>query len=283
MKLSVITDEISQDFEHALGVMAEYGVVGAELRGLWGTNIGDLDDAQVRRAREALADAGAQVTCLASPFYKCDIEDDAARVAGRMHLAQARGYSEQLDLLRRLCDLAHRFDTDLIRVFSFWRRGPLTHEIEKHIVDALQEPAKIAASEGLTLVLENEHACYLGTGAEVSRVVAAVDSPALQTCWDPGNALAAGEVPFPDGYASVRSTVRHIHIKDGRIDADTGEASWCVVGDGSIDYAGHFAALRKDGYTGWISLETHYRPPNGSPEDGSKPCLASLKKMLEVS
>ena len=42
MKLSVITDEISQDFEHALDVMAEYGVTGAELRGLWSVNIADL-------------------------------------------------------------------------------------------------------------------------------------------------------------------------------------------------------------------------------------------------
>lgn len=40
---AVITDEITQDFERALDVMLEYGCRTAELRGLWGINIMDLD------------------------------------------------------------------------------------------------------------------------------------------------------------------------------------------------------------------------------------------------
>jgi hypothetical protein len=46
MRPAAITDEISQDFEHALGVLLEYGVRDAELRGLWGTNILDLTPEQ---------------------------------------------------------------------------------------------------------------------------------------------------------------------------------------------------------------------------------------------
>src|SRR3989442_7245514 len=130
MKLSAITDEISQDFEHALDVMLEYGVRHAELRGLWDINIADLDSSQVARAKEAMKARGISASCLATPFYKCDLDLDQGSVHGAMHLAKPRGFGEQIEMLRRCCGLAREFGTDLIRVFSFWRKGELTPQIE---------------------------------------------------------------------------------------------------------------------------------------------------------
>src|SRR5437764_12115684 len=92
MQLAAITDEISQDFEHALDVLQEYGAEGAELRGLWGVNIADLTDEQADRAKKALAARGLTVPALSTPFFKCDLEMAAPKVgeaAGRMHLATA--------------------------------------------------------------------------------------------------------------------------------------------------------------------------------------------------
>jgi sugar phosphate isomerase/epimerase len=280
MKLAAITDEISQDFEHALDVMREYGVHAAELRGLWGTNIGELDSSQVAKAKRALKERDMVVCCLATPFFKCELEEDVATVAGRMHLAKARSLSEQMELLRRCCDLAHQFDTNLIRVFTFWRRKQLTPEIEARIVDSFSEPIQIAREEGVTLVLENEHACYIGTGAEAARVLATLNSPQIRACWDPGNALCAGETPYPEGYNAIRPYIAHVHVKDAVIDAESGKEKWCVIGEGVIDYQGQFEALRRDGYAGYISLETHYIPPGGTPEEGSRPCLAALRRFL---
>ncbi|HSV74060.1 MAG TPA: sugar phosphate isomerase/epimerase family protein [Chthonomonadales bacterium] len=280
MTLSVITDEISQDFEYALDVMLEYGVRAAELRGLWGANIAELTPAQTDHAKRGLSERGMVVSCLATPFYKCDLGEEAAAVAGQMHLARARGHGEQMALLERCCGLAHAFGTPLIRVFTFWRRGDLTPEIEGRIVDAFEEPVRIAEREGVTLVLENEHACYIGTGAETARVVRAIGSPHVRVCWDPGNALAAGERPFPDGYAAVRGLVDHVHVKDATVQPD-GSPRWCVVGDGEVGYTGHVEALRGDGYTGYVSLETHYVPEGGTPEDGSRACLAALRALAD--
>ncbi len=279
MKLSAITDEVSQDFEHALEVLQEYGATGAELRGLWGTNIADISREQVRRAKKALDATGLEVSCLASPFYKCDLESPEKTVAGRMHLAQARGYDEQMAMLEKLCDLADEFGTRLVRVFSFWRRQPLTPSIEDQIVAAFAKPLEIAERRGIVLCLENEHACYLGTGVEVARVKARIPSQHLKICWDPGNALAAGELPYPDGYQAVRGQVAHVHIKDAVL--RDGQPSWCVVGEGVIDYASQFAALHADAYDGFISLETHYVPQGGTSEDGSRPSLAALKRLIE--
>jgi sugar phosphate isomerase/epimerase len=295
MQLAAITDEISQEFEHALDVLVEYGATGAELRGLWGVNIADITDEQAERARRALSERELTVVGLSTPFFKCDLDVAAhneGEAVGRMHLATPRGLAEQMGMLRRCIELAHFFGTDLLRVFSFWRKDALTPLLEEQIVGAFAEPLAVAAKENIVLGLENEHACYIGTGAEAARVAAAVNSPNFRIVWDPGNAFGAGETPFPDGYQAVKPWLRHVHIKDAVVveSPEHGpQPKWCVVGDGVIDYQGHFAALKRDGYSGYVSLETHYVPVTGSgpdgkgtPEDGSRPCLAALQRFIRA-
>ena len=277
MKLSVITDEISMDFEHALDVMLEYGVTGAELRSLWDTNIVDLPDDQIERAKTALDDRGMVVSCIASPLFKCDLTETGGSATGRTHQAADRTLSQQMTVLERCIHLTNLFETPFIRIFSFWRRGDLTDNIEKEIIRAFEEPAARAEKAGVILGLENEHACYLGTGQEIARVIRAVNSPALRAVWDPGNAFCAHEVPYPDGYDAVKDYTVHIHIKDVVWEAD--KPKFVCIGDGKLDYDGHLRALVEDGYDGYLSLETHYRP-GGVSEEGSRRCLASLKKML---
>ena len=183
MHLGVITDEISQDFERALDVMLEYGVTGAELRGLWGTNIADLSREQVARAKGALQERGMTAIGIATPFYKCDLTEEASdEPAGPLHLAAPLGLEQQMELLRRCIQLAHEFETPLLRVFTFWRKEALTPELEERIIDAFDDPVNLAAQEGVTLTLENEHSCFIGTGAK-TRVLLVERSRVVPVRW----------------------------------------------------------------------------------------------------
>ncbi len=291
MKLSVITDEISQDFDHSLDVMQEYGVRGAELRGLWNTNIADLTDEQAERAKAALHSHGMEVVALSTPFYKCDLygaQDTGG--SGPLHLATPRPLNDQLKVLERCIELARFFGTTNIRVFSFWRKMPITDEIYTTLQETFLQPVKLATETGMTLLLENEHACLMGSGAEAARLAALIDSPSFRICWDPGNAFALGETAFPDGYEAVKPWFSHVHVKDAvRVTTpQRGEhAVFCEMGTGQIGYSAQFAALKRDNYKGWISLETHYSPANGSgpdgkgtPEDSSRACLTYLNRVL---
>ena len=281
VKLSVITDEISMDLAHALDVMREFGVHGAELRGVWDSNIADLPLDRVREAKTVLDARGFVVSAIASPFFKCNLTDDETGETGRTHLARTRNLADQMDLLERCIDLARILDTDLIRVFAFWKKGPLTPEIEDRIVEAFREPVRIAELHRVTLALENEHACYIGTGVEAGRMIERVGSQYLKAVWDPGNAVFAGEdPPFPQGYEALRGNVAHVHVKDTATLAN-GEKTFVIVGEGDIDYAGQFAALKSDGYTGFISLETHCAPQGITKEESSRQCLAELRRLLD--
>jgi len=54
-KISVITDEISQDFGHACEVASEeFGMNWVEIRGLWNKNIMALDAKEIAEARRLL-------------------------------------------------------------------------------------------------------------------------------------------------------------------------------------------------------------------------------------
>lgn len=279
MRLSVITDEMSMDLDHALSAMKEYGCTGAEIRSLWGTNIGDLTDEQTDQALRILDKHQMEVCCLASPLFKCELGIGPSGAVGNVHQATERTAAEQMDLLKRLHMRAKQFQTRYIRTFAYWRRGELTPQIEDAIIAGMSDAIKYAEDNDIVLLMENEHDCYLGTGAETARFLGRVNSPAMMACWDPGNAYCAGETPYPDGYNAIRNYVAHVHVKDAELLA-RGKYRFVVIGEGEVDYKGHFAALKADGYQGYLSVETHYKPYGGTAEQGTRLSLQGMLKVL---
>jgi len=98
--------------------------------------------------------------------------------------------------------------------------------------------------------------------------------------WDPGNAAAAGEKPFPDGYQLLpKERIGHCHCKDATKKSDGKGYDWAAIGKGTIDWKGQFAALKSDGYHFAVSLETHWRGA-GTPEESSRQSWAGMKQAL---
>ena len=274
MKLSVFTDEISQDLAHALDVIAEYGVEGAELRGLWDKNISNLTDAEAVAAKRLLDDKEIACSCIGSPLLKCELY----KRRGDKAMGEIR--AQQLSMLERCIRMADIFETNIIRVFSFWKRGDMTPEIEDAIAEALTEMAEIAARDGKVIALEGEPTCYVRTSAEIASALSRVNLPNVKAAWDPSNGFCSGEKsPYPEGYALLRNRIAHMHIKDC-IRLAAGKVNLTVIGEGEIDYAGLFAALIHDGYEGYASLETHYTPLGGTREDGTRLFLLGLKHLI---
>src|SRR5205807_7924923 len=133
--------------------------------------------------------------------------------------------------------------------------------------------------KGIILVLENEPACNTATGAESAKVLSAVQSLSFMLNWDPGNAAASGEIPFPDGYSLLpKDRIGHGHCKDT---VEKGKGfDWAPMGGGMIDWAGQFKALKRDGYHFAVRLEAHWHG-GGTPEESSRKSWAGMKKLLQ--
>ncbi|MGA2675142.1 MAG: sugar phosphate isomerase/epimerase family protein [Terracidiphilus sp.] len=281
-RLSVINDEISQDFDHACSVAAnDFGLEWIELRSMWNKNVSDLDSAEVEKARQILEKYKLRVTDIASPVFKTDWPGapQSKESPRRDQFHADFDFKQQDALLDRCIALAKAFQTDRIRCFDFWRledQKPYREAINRKLAEA----ARTCAKSGMILLLENEMECNTATGEEAAETLKGVTEPNFMLNWDPANAgTFAGNTPYPNGYNLLpKNRIGHCHSKDV-IRKPDGKWEWAAVGAGIIDWVGQFRALQRDGYHYAVSLETHWHGA-GTPEASSRISMKGLKEAL---
>ena len=280
-QLSILSDEISQDFGRACEVAHnQFGMGLIELRTLWDKNVIALDTNEVAEAARLVMHFELGVSAVAGPLFKVDWPGAPilAHNEQRDHFNASYTFAQQDEVLERSIALAKTFGTPLVRCFDFWRLDD-QRPYRDAMNQALDRAAEKAGKKGVTLVLENEHACNTATAAEAAKVLNQIRSKNLMLNWDPGNAAMAGETPYPSAYELLpKERIGLCHCKDVAIQGDRRE--WAAVGRGIIDWAGQFEALWRDGYRGVISLETHWRGA-GTAEASSFQSWHGMKAALQ--
>ena len=255
MRLAVITDEIDPDLERAARVADRLGIRALELRRVGDANIADLPAPARARVRELLAAGGFECCGIASAFLKCDPDHDDS------------------DTLERALEAAHDLGAPHVRCFSWWRL-PHAGTAQPYLLSVLQRAAERARGAGVRLLLENEPACNVASGAEAAWYLQRIPSEAFGLIWNPGNEAMVGSAPFPAGYRAVRGRVAHVHVQDV-----TPERAWTVVGEGVCDWPGQLAALAADGYSSALSIETHHELETGGGESTAMRAVAAMRRL----
>jgi sugar phosphate isomerase/epimerase len=279
-KLGIITDEITSDLEEALKFISSYGLHYCELREFWGKNVMNSPQEDLDRAKKLLAQYSVQVSDIGSPIFKWDMPGMPGKNDGERATSKATyGEPDSDKMLEQSFKIAHHFDSHKVRIFSYWRIEE-PDKVFARVAERLSKAAQLAKKNDIILVLENEYSCNVGTGKELGKLIKHVNSPNLRGVWDPGNAAFLNEIPFPDGYQACKGTFAHMHIKDAGMSAKTGKRAWMPVGGGTIDFKSQFAALHKENYSGTMSLETHYRRPDGNKMESTRESLEGLLKVI---
>src|SRR6266481_9125603 len=175
-KLSVINDEITQDFGRAAEITAkEFGLNYIEIRSMWGKNILKLDAAEIAEARRILEKYKLRVSSIASPVFKVDWPGAPTSKFSpkRDQFGADYTFEQQDELLERGLELTRVFQVDRIRIFDFWRlddQKPYRAAMDEKLIAASQKAGK----SQVTLLLENEPSCNTATGAESQRTLNAV-------------------------------------------------------------------------------------------------------------
>jgi len=283
-KIGVISDEVSQDFDHACYVInKQFGLHWVELREIWGKNLQTVSDDEIARAQKILAKYDLQVTDISSPLYKVDWPDAPHSQYGSkedLHGAEETKFNQQQEVLERSISLAKQFKTNKVRCFDFWRIDDVK-PYRKAINEKLQQAAEFAAKQNVLLVLENEFECNTATGREAAATLAGIPSRNLALNWDPGNAVMRGELDaYPGGWDALpKNRIHHCHVKNAVKDA-TGKIVWSPVDIGYVDWTAQFKALEAIGYSDAVNLETHRRGA-GTPEASSIRSWEGMKKDLQ--
>lgn len=290
-RFTIISDEVSQDLPDIVRFVKEFELPGIELRSMFGRAFKDLTPADVAEIKRVASNEGWKIIGCASPVFKCDIDDTAAIAA-------------HVDQFKRSLAVAHELGAGIVRVFTFLRRSAAeTQRLLPRIAQHLEELRTAAAGSKVTIGIENEASCMIGTAAESAAICRALPNPQFGIVWDPCNVLYVPDVRIEAtaDFAALAGRIAHIHVKDARSVAPQPGHHPAVaspVGLGDVGWRRHLAQIAQSGYQGMFSLETHWRVvqiaeadlhlPAGygfsrGGEVASRVCLHNLRELLPVT
>ena len=79
-KVGIIGDEASQDFQTVVDMAVEFNLDSIEVRSVWDKAPQELTDQDIDNMKQILEGTNVKIIGIASPFYKCDIDNTEERI-----------------------------------------------------------------------------------------------------------------------------------------------------------------------------------------------------------
>jgi sugar phosphate isomerase/epimerase len=219
--LSALADEAAFDLTavEQFTAMAALGLEYYSLRfidlGAGVKNVMNLSMADIRKIRHLEDRYGLNVASIASPIGKVklvDREDGSANryVPFKSYLAKD---------VARACELAHAFETKLIRGFSFYPpRGEAPEAFLEEAVERIGRIAEACHRSDLTFGLEVEANLVGRTGHLLAEIHRRVNHPGLVLVFDAANLVVQGfsAAEVFRQWEAMKPGLGWVHIKDHR-------------------------------------------------------------------
>ncbi len=176
-------------------------------------NVMKLTLKEIQQIRHLEDEYGLNVASLGSPIGKVKLvdEEDGTKNA----YVPFKKYLEKD--VKKACELAHAFETKLIRGFSFYPpKGADPKQYLAQAIDQLGQIAETCHRSDLTLGLEIEANLVGQTGQLMAEIHRKVNHPAMVLIFDAANILCQGynTVDTYEQYLAMKPAIGWMHIKD---------------------------------------------------------------------
>lgn len=262
MIYSGFADEAGDSIDTQIRATHELGWTNIECRNVDGVNLTDLTDQAFEIVADKLARAGLYVHCFGS----------AVANWGKDPRKEA-DFQSSLESLRRAISRMHHLGTKFLRGMSFAivrDEQPDSPALEALIFAKVRSLVHECEEGGVIYVHENCQnyggLSYLHT----LKLIEQVDSPNFRLAFDTGNPVGSddhiGQPPYRkqsswEFYKNVREFIVHMHIKDCKFVAETGDTfptlEHTFPGEGDGDVRRIIQDLLQQGYQGALSIEPH--------------------------
>lgn len=246
MKLSGIADEAGASIDAQIRAHKELGWSYIDLRTVDGVQFTEVSDSIFESICEKVDQAGLKVACFASGIanWACKITDP---------------FEQSVDTLKRTIPRMHKLNTRYIRVMSYPNDDLAEDAWGTEAVRRMQELGKIAEDAGIVLVVENCDGWASISADHYARFFERVNSPSVKAVYDTGNPSSHGQSNTWEWYEKAKPHIGFIHIKDHSTPTaeDQGEHTWLTEGNGFVKAT--LDDLKKEGYSGFVSIEPHLR------------------------
>jgi sugar phosphate isomerase/epimerase len=178
-------------------------------------NIMTLTKTEITKIRHMEDEYGMNVSSIGSPVGKVKLKD--VEDGTKNPYVPFKRYLDKD--VRRACDLAHAFETKLIRGFSFYHpKGSDPRDHLPQAVDQLSQIAEACHRSDLTFGLEVEANLVGQNGDLLRRLHEQVNHPALVLIFDGGNLVTQGfdTNGVYEQYKAMKNAIGWLHIKDYR-------------------------------------------------------------------
>lgn len=178
-------------------------------------NVMDLTKAEVTKLRHIEDEYQMNVASIGSPIGKVKLVDEEDGTKNRF-VPFKKYLSKDV---KRACDLAHAFETKLIRGFSFYPpKGSDPWDYVSQAVDQLGQIAEACHRSDLTFGLEVEANLVGQTGQLLAELHRQVKHPSMVTIFDGGNLISQGYTSLEciEQYQAMKPSLGWMHIKDYR-------------------------------------------------------------------
>ena len=163
-------------------------------------------------------------------------------------------------------------------------KGPRDGEVD---LDGVARAAELARARGFEPVFHHHMGTRVQSVAEIERLLAGTDVALLL---DTGHLAAAGGDPL-QALRDWRDRLRHVHLKDVRLEVLRAASSWseawrggafCELGAGDVDLETFCADLRRGGYRDWIVVEQDRIPASEADAEEAAEAQARNRRWLRA-
>ncbi len=119
------------------------------------------------------------------------------------------------------------------------------------LVEGCTRLADYAAERNIRLAFEPEPGMFIDTMEKFAELHAKVNHPAFGLTVDVGHLVCNGELPVGDHLRRWRHVLWNVHVEDMR----RGVHDHLMFGEGEVDFADVFGALREVGYANGVYVE----------------------------
>jgi sugar phosphate isomerase/epimerase len=178
-------------------------------------NVMQLNKREISNIRHLEDEYGLNVSSIGSPIGKVKLLDEDDKTKN-----QYVPFKQYLDReVKKACEIAHAFETKLIRGFSFYHpKGSEPEQYLPQVVDQLGQIAETCHRSDLTFGLELEANLVGQNGQLLAEIHRQVNHPALVLIFDAANVVVQGyssDELFLQ-YLAMKKGLGWLHIKDYR-------------------------------------------------------------------
>lgn len=298
LQLSVIGDEIGPTLDEMISFAHEHGLKHLDMRSVGGRNLLGMKTEEVIDISRTLEKAGLNVPAFVSPAFKWPAKGRNAS-AGKVEFAFDPSQCPEKEWAPHAMQIAVILGAPHLRIFSYLRFSGFKPGHMYGLTDDLEKLLHLAGHYDVTLQLENEPVCNVGSIAELAGYFRWQDETAkkakleeqeeefekrddsqpepiyLRPLIDIANAWSIGERPSDEDIALLAPLTTAIHLKD----RDLSAGRTVPFGEGDIPWADELRRLlsQVEAKEVLASIETH------CPEDGRNATARSIAGLRRIA